>query len=479
MTPKDAWASFFARQKKVKGKEEIHIHTLIVRPEEQFPAGEFYAYDVSHHVYKLVGLNDKGAYLTHAYGFDATKYSEQEARRWVEKFASGLEPEDDTNLLKFKQNFKVIHHTNAETGVKTCDLMGVECAVVGEWNGREYSEADLTRTITNDKEVHRSVKPKFKIEHVFEGPSMGDIENYREGPDGPEHCLCDIYGVPFELYGEITALRYTGLSPEFYRTYVDPTTGKDYDRVFAGLALLGVQTPAMAKMKPLMEAVDEFSMDPNAELICLGQSKPELMKTTAKKATSELMTYGVGASQADEEPDLEDNEMDKKELEALQAKLKEGQDALAEATKANQAKEKELIERDVNSAIKTLISEGRIDPKEVDEQTKNLMALTDENARKAVISALSAVPEGTYSKKEEGTPNPEGDPKKPEESALPPDEQFGELVDKYMKDHEMKLEQYPDALAACENDPRNKELMEKCHKQFEGDAPSDVKNTLG
>lgn len=479
MTTQEAWASYFARHKKVTGKEDIHIHELVIRNDDEFPAGDFWAYEVSRTVHKLVGLHTSGVYLAHAYGFDSSDYSEKTARDWISQFASGLDPVPTKGLLKFKANFEKEIITHPETGRKVVNMFGVQCAAVGEWKGRQWSVEDLAESVEVDKVMHGIVKPKFKIEHVYSGPSMGDLENYtHKGEDGNE---VDIMSVPFELYQDIVELRYTGLSPEFYRVKVNPETGVAYERVFAGLALLGVQQPAMSKIKKLVGyeknlESNSFEMDSSCELMCLGLEPEELLKDTAAAAEGSLMTYAIGIEpegRSEPETCTEDG-MTKEELEALEAKNEKERKRLETMAEEQDTKRKELITREVNSEMKILVKEGRIDPKETDTVRDQLCAIEDDAAREAVLSARKAVPEGTYSKKEEGAGNPDGKPKDEVKDPRPPDERFGELVDKVLKDNDWDFSKYGDACLKVEEDPRNKDLMAECAEQFKGDAPSDI-----
>ncbi len=121
----------------------------------------------------------------------------------------------------------------------------------GKWNGDEYTETDLDEMVQNFTELSEVVKPPVKIGHDVSKwkdglPSLGWITGLRK--EG-QKLIAKFSDVPELIYKAIKEKLYKRVSSEIYWNYKN--AGKVYRRVFAGLALLGADVPAVTNLKDL------------------------------------------------------------------------------------------------------------------------------------------------------------------------------------------------------------------------------------
>jgi hypothetical protein len=138
----------------------------------------------------------------------------------------------------------------------------------GKWNGDDYTDADLDDMVTNFTELSEIVKPPVKLGHDTSKwkdglPALGWITGLRK--EGSK-LIAKFSDVPEIVYKAIKNKLYKRVSSEIYWNYKH--AGKVFKRVFAGLALLGADTPAVTNLKDL-EVFLSQNLDPGSfEKVC-------------------------------------------------------------------------------------------------------------------------------------------------------------------------------------------------------------------
>lgn len=140
---------------------------------------------------------------------------------------------------------------NGQWAKKKHSIFGKEIFSVGTWNGDEYSMSDLEDIVKAYAETSNKYKPYLKLGHEEnqamlqkEGlPSAGWIENLRIDGD---KLVCDIADVPDKVYKLIENNAYRYVSSEIFWN-ID-FNGKEYNKMLAGVALLGSEMPAVTNL---------------------------------------------------------------------------------------------------------------------------------------------------------------------------------------------------------------------------------------
>ena len=175
---------------------------------------------------------------------------------WRNAFNSALEKNKDDdqsatiawgavkNAGWTKEGEKWVKMTKKETH----DLQDQEIFSVGKWNGDEYTEKDLDDMVKNFNELKDEVKPPLKLGHtnkrVGDGaPALGWVTNLKRLGN---KLVADFKQVPELVYKAITGGGYKRISAEIYWNYK-----QKYNRVLAGVALLGADIPAVTNLQDL------------------------------------------------------------------------------------------------------------------------------------------------------------------------------------------------------------------------------------
>lgn len=150
------------------------------------------------------------------------------------------------------------------TEQSTITLRGEEVFSAGEYNGDEYTEADLDDMVEAFKALKGRLDPPVKLGHndkqadakEFERedgkPALGWIENLRRQG---KKLIADFVQVPQKIAEAIKAGGYKKKSAEIYWNFKD--AGKTYRRALKAVALLGADVPANRDIASLSALYDE------------------------------------------------------------------------------------------------------------------------------------------------------------------------------------------------------------------------------
>lgn len=132
----------------------------------------------------------------------------------------------------------------AQTGT----LSGVEIMAVGTHNGDKFTERELDEMVSAFSAL--DFRPAIKLGHVVDEtglPALGYVANLRRIG---QKLIGDITDIPAEVYAAIREKRYNRLSAEVLYNF--KRAGNSFRRVLRAVALLGVEIPAVAGLKPLV-----------------------------------------------------------------------------------------------------------------------------------------------------------------------------------------------------------------------------------
>ena len=149
----------------------------------------------------------------------------------------------------------------------------VEAFAAGTWNGDKYTVEDLQAMVANFQALGDTVKPPVKLGHnekqlkdiMQDGqPALGWVKSLRCVKD---KLIATLTQVPDLVYQAIRSGRYKRVSSEIYWNYKQG--GKVFDKVFAGLALLGADIPAVSNLKDLEAYLTQSMQDASFEKVAI------------------------------------------------------------------------------------------------------------------------------------------------------------------------------------------------------------------
>lgn len=216
----------------------------------------------------------------------------------------------------------------------------VEAFAVGTWNGDKYTQDDLNAMVKNFEALGDTVKPPVKLGHneqqlkeiLQDGqPALGWVKSLRCVKD---KLIATLTQVPDLVYKAIKAGRYKRVSSEIYWNYKQG--GKTFNKVFAGLALLGADIPAVSSLADLEAYLSQsmqdasfdrvaayaWGMDESGKQITLKQGDHNMDEKEAKIYTDKIAE--LTAKLATLEPQAEDAKKFKAELDAVKKTISEG-----------------------------------------------------------------------------------------------------------------------------------------------------------
>ncbi len=147
----------------------------------------------------------------------------------------------------------------------------VEVFSAGKWNGDDYSDQDLEDMVKNFDALKETIKPPVKLGHNQEQmkdilkdghPALGWVKSLRKVG---QKLVATLTQVPELVHRAIKAGMYKRVSSEIYWNYKQG--GKIHRRVFAGLALLGADIPAVTNLKDLEAYLTQSLQDASFERI--------------------------------------------------------------------------------------------------------------------------------------------------------------------------------------------------------------------
>ena len=142
----------------------------------------------------------------------------------------------------------------------------VEIFSEGVWNGKTITSESLDSIIEAYNAIKEFYKPYLKLGHTDKQklaqedglPRLGSLENFRKVGT---KIVADIVDMPEKIFELVQNKSYTNLSSEIFRNI--KFGGKQFDRMIAGVALLGADMPGVLDLQSLR---DLFSInDQNIE----------------------------------------------------------------------------------------------------------------------------------------------------------------------------------------------------------------------
>ena len=149
----------------------------------------------------------------------------------------------------------------------------VEAFAAGTWNGDKYTVEDLQDMVRNFQALGDTVKPPVKLGHnekqlkdiMQDGqPALGWVKSLKCVKD---KIIATLTQVPDIVYQAIRSGRYKRVSSEIYWNYKQG--GKVFNKVFAGLALLGADIPAVSSLKDLEAYLTQSMQDASFEKVAI------------------------------------------------------------------------------------------------------------------------------------------------------------------------------------------------------------------
>jgi hypothetical protein len=223
-------------------------HAARVRIPGDFQPDSFKRKEIKPGIDIIIGrLKGEDTMTTQAYRFDKTKFTVEEAKKWLK--------DNDIKVILFEPAKET---TEAETAISIKELENKECitlkdkeiCAVGTFNA-STGKIKITKDILiKMAENYNKLKDKLKVPFILghssykKGDSMaaGWLENLRVVGN---KLVSDITKVPKTIAEAIKNGRYRGVSIEAVSKWVDGTTGEAYNHVLTALAALGVKEPAV------------------------------------------------------------------------------------------------------------------------------------------------------------------------------------------------------------------------------------------
>lgn len=218
-------------------------------------------------------------------------------------------------------------------------INGVEIFSAGTWNGDTYTEKDLDEMIRAYDDTRQGVMPPLKLGHDDKQkilqqdgyPAAGWVGKlYRNG----KKLLADFIDIPDKIYELLTRGAYKKVSSEIYwNTDVD---GKKYDKMLAGVALLGADMPAVSNL---------------SDILSMYGKKVERKFYAELKNVPIIKSYSfTGGPTRMSEQELSDVEIQKRRTNELETQLKS-----LLSSQQEQSREFELLKRNKQEADKRIV----------------------------------------------------------------------------------------------------------------------------
>lgn len=239
----------------------------------------------------------------------------------------------------------------------------VEAFAAGTWNGDKYTQEDLEDMVRNFDALKDTVKPPVKLGHnesqlkdiMADGqPALGWVKSLRCVKD---KIIATLTQVPEIVYKAIRSGRYKRVSSEIYWNYKQG--GKVFNKVFAGLALLGADIPAVSSLKDLEAFLSQSMQDASFERVAAYSFETDESgsQITDRKGDAEMSDdikkyqdeiAALKSQVADLTPQAAEALTYKAELEAIRKKD-------ADARKASQ-------ENDLKTLCEQMVKDGKLPP---------------------------------------------------------------------------------------------------------------------
>lgn len=250
---------------------------------------------------------------------------------------------------------------------KLKSVQGVEIFSSGKWNGDEYTQEDLDKMVAAFNDTQMGSRPPLKLGHddnqaILQNdgyPAAGWVGKlYRVG----QKLIADFVDIPEKIYELLKRGAYKKVSSEIY--WGAEFNGQKYDRVLAGVALLGADLPAVSNLSDI--------------LAMYGMKIAERKSYAESKTVPTIKTYkffGGNKSMLNEQElsDVNANTKKTEELEKLvnsmKATLAETNRELEESKKKAQYSDERIAalqkvnrENELEAQAESLVTSGDISP---------------------------------------------------------------------------------------------------------------------
>lgn len=232
-------------------------------------------------------------------------------------------------------------------------IMGVEIFSSGVWNGDEYTERDMDEMVRAFNETSKGLPPPLKLGHddnqnILQNdgyPAAGWIGRlYRSG----QKLLADFIDIPEKIYELLKRGAYKKVSSEIY--WNADVNGQKYDRMLAGVALLGADIPAVSNLSDIL-AMYGFKM---AEKKAYAESK--------SVPTIKIYQFPGGQKRMTQEQELKEVELQKQKLIELEAQLNAFRSSQNEQTREYETLKKNKLDSDRRVAeLERVLKEQQIE----------------------------------------------------------------------------------------------------------------------
>lgn len=268
-------------------------------------------------------------------------------------------------------------------GKQLRQLTGIEVFASGVWNGDKWTDEQLEEMVKNFNELKGVLDPPFKLGHsdkqeIAGKPAIGWIHNlYKQG----NKLIADIKDIPANVYDLIVNKAYRKVSSEIMPKFRHES-GKMYDNVFCGLALLGEELPAVSSLKSI-EAL--YAQREGIKCYEFNLTGGEKDMDRIEELTKQL---------ADKDIELKKFEVEVAELKKTETELADAQKAVADKDVEIKAKDEEVakmkselkaielskVEGEDNAFIDEAVKSEKVMPKQKDVLVSIFKALREQSA---------------------------------------------------------------------------------------------------
>lgn len=329
----------------------------------------------------------------------------------------------------------------------------VEVMSVGTWNQTKFTLNHLKEIAENFKKLKEVIKPPVKLGHTNSvgAPALGWVSNMEVKGN---KLIAFLEDVPELLMKVIRKKFYKRVSSEIMFGF--KYKGKNFGRVFSGLALLGAETPAVKDLEDLTAYLTQTSEGEFEKMVFYEfQNDNVINRQGDNKMTKEDFT-------------IKFEELNKKILSLEKDLVNKDAEitSLEQKVKAADEKERKFVEdkaRDeVMAFCENFVKDGVITPAQRDLINSDSIILLEDNQPVVSFTTFKSFVEAGKKKRDDGHKTEDNDQKK-EKTFADPQEEVTRLAQKYAEENKVDFSK---AIQAVLSDPENKDLANKYTEDF-------------
>jgi len=236
--------------------------------------------------------------------------------------------------------------------METFSIKGVEVFSVGEWNGDEYTHADLRDMVSAFDETKDGIRPFMKIGHSPKQellkkeslPAAGWVENlYVKG----DKLVADFSDVPKKIYQLIQKRAFRKVSSEIFINLKMPN--KTYKKVLGAVALLGAETPGVYNLADIIAMYSKVEADADLKIDQDTALEIKIHSLTILNQEGDVMTKTENEIKLEMELKAKQDEAEKlsEQTKKFESDIKSQSDEIADLKKfkaAAEAEKQELLQ---------------------------------------------------------------------------------------------------------------------------------------